>query len=194
MRSPAARLTPGASGTLDVAAGRRRQHDKLAVDHLDLARQHILAAEELRNVAVVRTGVDVARRPGLLDLALLHHHDDVGERDRLELGVGDVNEGDPKLALHAAQLLPHLHAKLFVQRGQRLVEQQHPRLGDRRAGQRDALLLAAGQLAGRRSANSVRRTFSIISVGGLVALGLRLPRTRSAKAMLSRTVRCGNSA
>ena len=47
---------------------------------------------------------------------------------------------------------------------------------------------------GRRSASSVRRTFSIISSAALPRSADDMPRTRSAKAMLSRTLRCGNSA
>ena len=139
--------------------------------------------------------IDVARRPGLLDLALLHHHHEIGERDRLELGVGDVNEGDAELALHPPQLLPHLHAELLVERGQRLVEQQHARLGDGGARQRHALLLAAGELRRQAVGELGQPHLFDHRVGGLAALGLfDMPRTRSAKAMLSRTVRCGNSA
>ena len=89
--------------------------------------------------------------------------------------MGDVNEGDPKLALHSPQLLPHLHPKLFVQRRKRLVEQQHPRLGDRRACQRHALLLAARQI-GRQPVRQLGQAHLFHHpIGGLVALGLRLP-------------------
>ena len=54
-----------------------------------------------------------------------------------------------------AKLAAHLQAQELVERRQRLVEQQHARVGDQRAGERDALLLAAGELApacARRSA------------------------------------------
>ncbi len=39
-------------------------------------------------------------------------------------------------------------AQLEVERAERFVEQQRARVVDQRAGQRDALLLAAGQLGG----------------------------------------------
>ena len=105
----------------------------------------------------------------------------IGERDRLELRVGDVDEGDAELALHAAQLLSHLHAQLLVERRQRLVEQQHPRLGDRRARQRDALLLAARQL-GRQAVGQLRQPHLFHHrVGGLVALRLATARAPAAQ-------------
>ena len=118
----------------------------LAIDRLDAARQHVLAAEEFRDVAVLGAVIDVAGRAGLADFALLHHHHEIGERDRFELGVGDVHEGNAELALHVAQLLAHLDAQELVERGKRLVEQEDARLGDGGAGERDALLLAAGEL------------------------------------------------
>ena len=85
-------------------------------------------------------------RRRLLDPALIHHHHEVGDGDRLQLRVGDVDERDPELPLHPAQFPPHLQAQELVQGGQGLVEQQDARLGDQRARQRDPLLLAAGQL------------------------------------------------
>ena len=44
--------------------------------------------------------------------------------------------------------MAHLDAELGVEIRQRFVEQQHARADDDRAGERDALLLAAGELAG----------------------------------------------
>jgi hypothetical protein len=61
-------------------------------------------------------------------------------------------EGDAGLALHALELHLHLLAEPPVERRQRLVEQQHPRLRRERAGERDALLLAAGELASAAAA------------------------------------------
>ena len=57
----------------------------------------------------------------------------------------------PRLPLQREQLVAHLHAQLRVEVRQRLVEQQHLRLDREGARERDALLLAAGELAGRRS-------------------------------------------
>ena len=61
--------------------------------------------------------------------------------------MGDEDEGDADLALDLLELDLHLLAQLEVERAERLVEQQHPGPVDQRAGQRDPLPLAAGQLA-----------------------------------------------
>ena len=75
-----------------------------------------------------------------------HDDDRVGDRDGLELGMRHVDEGDAELLLHAAQFAAHAQAQIFVERRQRLVEQQHARIGDQRARQRHPLLLAAREL------------------------------------------------
>ena len=51
-------------------------------------------------------------------------HDEVGERHRLVLAVGDVDEGDAELLLQALQLGAHLDAQERIERRERLVEQQ----------------------------------------------------------------------
>ena len=61
--------------------------------------------------------------------------------------MGDEDRRDLRLLLNAADFLTHLDAQARVQVGERLVEQQHLRLLDQRAGDRDALLLSAGELA-----------------------------------------------
>ena len=53
---------------------------------------------------------------------------------------------DPELELDPADLLAQRHAHLRVERGERLVEQQHARLDRERARQGDALLHAAREL------------------------------------------------
>jgi hypothetical protein len=68
-------------------------------------------------------------------------------RPSLLLVVRDVDGGDREPPLQVADLVPHLHAQLRVEVGQRLVEEQHARTDDDRARERDALLLAAGELA-----------------------------------------------
>ena len=60
--------------------------------------------------------------------------------------MGDEDEGDADLALDALQLDLHLLAQLEVEGAERLVEQEHARVVDERARQRDPLLLPAGQL------------------------------------------------
>ena len=77
---------------------------------------------------------------------VIHDDDEIGERQRLVLAVRHVHEADAELALEALQLLAHAHAQERVERGQRLVEQQHAGIGDERARKRHTLLLPAGEL------------------------------------------------
>ena len=108
--------------------------------------------------------------------------------------MGDVDRGDAELALQRADLLAQGDADLGVERRQRLVEQQDLRLDGEGAGQRHALLLAAGELVGIAPAQ--RRQLD-------QAEHLLDPRARSAsgrfatfrpKATFSATVMLGNSA
>ena len=57
--------------------------------------------------------------------------------------MSDEQGGRAEPLLQGADLLAQLQAHLGVERGQRLVEQQHPRLDGERPGQRDTLLLTA---------------------------------------------------
>ena len=91
--------------------------------------------------------VDLARRADLLDHALVHHDDAVGHRQRLFLVVRDHDRRDAEPLLQRADLAAQPHALQRVERRQRLVEQQQARRRRERARQRDALLLAARQLA-----------------------------------------------
>ena len=95
----------------------------------------------------------------------------------------------------AADLLAQRDADLGVERGQRLVEQQHLRLDRERAGEGDALLLAARQLV-RVAVALVGQVDELEQLADALAdVGLgRLPRPCSPKPMLSATVMFGNSA
>jgi hypothetical protein len=75
-----------------------------------------------------------------------HDCDAIAHRQRLFLIMRDKDEGDADRALQVLQLDLHLAPELLVERGKRLVEEQHLRLVDERPGQRHALLLAAGKL------------------------------------------------
>ncbi len=96
--------------------------------------------------------VDLDRCAGLLDAAAVQDGDPVAHGERLLLVVRDVQEGDAHLLLDALELELHLLAQLQVERAERLVQQQHLRLVDDRAGQRDPLPLAAGELRGPAAA------------------------------------------
>ena len=106
----------------------------------------------------------------------------------------DVDERDPDLVLDPLQLELHLLAQLQVERAERLVEEQHARVVDERAGERDALLLAAGELA-RLPVSPPREVDELEDLGTrvLISLFASLRRSRP-NATLSKTVMCGKSA
>jgi len=93
----------------------------------------------------------------------------------------------------AAQFGPYVEPRAGVQRRQRLVQQQQPRMGGQRAGQRDPLRLPAGQpprLDGRvvgqpHPLQQIRRARPRLGLGHAVAA--------RPKATLSSAVRCGKS-
>ena len=109
-----------------------------------------------------RPVVDLLRRGELLDDAAVHHRDAVGERQRLDLVVGDVDHGVAELLVQPLDLDPQLGAELGVEVGQRLVEEEHIDVAHQRPADRDALALAAGELrracarAAARSAGAPR--------------------------------------
>ena len=80
-------------------------------------------------------------------LASEHHHNPIGHGERLSLVVRHVDGGDANATLKFPNEITHLVAKSGVQVGQRLIEQQYPRLNDQRASQGDPLLLSTRQLA-----------------------------------------------
>ena len=124
--------------------------------------------------ALGRAVVDVTRRTDLQDLAGGHHGDAVRHGQRFFLVVGDEDEGDAGLVLQRLQLDLHLLAQLIVERGKRLVEQQHLRLRRERAGERNALLLTAGDLTGA-SVGKLLHAHEFQHLGNAgVDLGLRL--------------------
>ena len=113
----------------------------------DLAGQQVRGADEAGHEPRRRALVDIGRGADLLDAALVEDGQPVAHRERLLLVVGHVDERDADLLLDRLELDLHLLAELEVERPERLVEQQHARAVDERPGERDALALAAGQLA-----------------------------------------------
>ena len=106
----------------------------------------------------------------------------------------DVDERDADLALDPLQLGLHRLPELEVERAERLVEQQRPRVVDQGARQSDALLLAAGHLArpAPLTAGEVDELEHLADA--LVDLALATFLRRRPNATLSKTVMCGNSA
>ena len=97
---------------------------------------------------VLRGAVELERRADLLDVAGVQHHDLVGHGHRLDLVVGDVDHRLAELLVQLGDLEPHGAAQRRVEVRQRLVEQEGRGLAHDGAADRDALALAAGELAG----------------------------------------------
>ena len=151
--------------------------------------------EEVRHELGARALVEVGGRADLLDPAVVHHGDRVGHRHRLLLVVRDVHERDADLPLDALELDLQLLAQAQVERAERLVEQQRPRAVDERAGERDALLLAAGQLRGLALARAWPScTSSSASATRALDLGLGDLAALEPERDVLLDVRCGNSA
>src|SRR5206468_2244660 len=99
-------------------------------------------------------GEDIARRAAGDDGAVAQDDAVVRERERLEWLVRDVDHWHAEVA-DAAEEEEDALAERLIDRGQRLVEEQQARRRHERAGERDALPLAAGKR--RRGAVEQRR-------------------------------------
>ena len=144
---------------------------------------------------VGRALVEVLLRAHLPHGAVAHHHQPVGHGQRLLLVVRHHDRREPELALQLADLDAHLLAQLGVEVRERLVEQQHIGPEDERASQRDALLLAARELARQ----ALAQLLEAHEAQGLVDAAARSRPCRSLRisspnATFCATVRCGNSA
>src|ERR1700694_3167251 len=81
-----------------------------------------------------------------LDPSRVHDRDPVGYRERLILIVRDENGRDVQPALEVAELDLHLVTQRLIERREGLIEKQNRWFQNQGAGDRNALLLAAGQL------------------------------------------------
>ena len=107
---------------------------------------------------VARPVVELVRRIPLLDAAVVHDADLVGERERFVLVVRHQDRRGAARLDDVAHFERQALAQIDVEVGERLVEQQQIGLRRERAGERHALLLAAGELvrigvAGAREAH-----------------------------------------
>mgnify|MGYP003693904387 CR=1 FL=1 len=118
--------------------------------------------------------------------ALVEHADPVGDLERLFLVVRDEDRGDAHLALDAVDGAPQIDADLRVERAERLVEQQDFRAVRERAGERDALLLAAGQLPRHARAQACEVDELEQLLAAAAALVLRERRGSSGRTRCSR--------
>ena len=113
--------------------------------------QEIGPADESRGVRRGRPQINLARRGHLLQFARAHQGNAVGKRHGFVLIVRHEDEGDPHVALERLQFGLHLAAKIGVERGEGLIEQQEKGPVHQGARQRHALLLAAGEFRGSRA-------------------------------------------
>ena len=133
-----------AGGAADADVERRPVEDQLAGPDADGKGAGL--ADEARHEGRRRLVVDLGRRADLLDLAVVEDGDAVGELDRLFLVVGDEDGGVAGAVVDLAQPAAQLPPDLGVEGAEGLVEEEHARLDGERAGERDALALAAGEL------------------------------------------------
>ena len=110
------------------------------------AAQQVRVSDELRCVGSRRPAVDLARRRDLLQFSHAQQGDAVRHDHGFFLVVRHKHERDADFALQGLQLHLHLAAQVGVQRRERFVEQQQLRPVHQRAGQSDALLLAAADV------------------------------------------------
>ncbi|CAM5619120.1 hypothetical protein SBADM41S_04734 [Streptomyces badius] len=159
----------GPAAARDLAVG--RQNRQGAAGDLDRtgagqpARQPVHGADELGDERGGGAFVQLGRGCALLQAARVEDGDPVGHGERLLLVVGDEDGGDPERELKAADLLPESEPDLGIECRERLVQQQHPGAQGERAGQGDALLLAAGHLV-REAAAVVGQPDQVEEFGG----------------------------
>ncbi len=146
-------LGPGAAGA--EAAPRRRieRRGELPAQVRECAGVHRRVRQrDGRDKGVgVRVGGPVEQRVGRPDLAhLAQVHDRDAVRHVLDdrQVVGDEDEGQAVAGLHVLEQVEDLGLHRHVERGDGLVADDQLRVGDDRAGDRDALALAAGELVG----------------------------------------------
>jgi hypothetical protein len=147
-------MSSGRSNTSTALFDHRGRHNGVELAHFgrqqvragdDAAQKHPLP-DEIGDEARRRLVIEVVSAVPLLDPALAHDADFVGERERFVLVVGDEYGRDARALDDVANLEGKALAQVDVQVRERLVEQQQVRFRRQRARQRHALLLASGKL------------------------------------------------
>ena len=93
--------------------------------------------EKVHHERIGRMIEHLLRRARLFDPAVVHHDDPVGDFEGFFLIVRDEDGRQVNLFVQPAEPLPQLLPHLGVERPERLVEQQHPRLHRQGPGQGD---------------------------------------------------------
>ena len=139
-------------------AGRRRPSSTRFRDcllELRVGRHRgLLAAVAEHRVDDLRHRELRARLRAHLDVAVAQHGDLVAQRHHVLEDVRDEHDADLAVAQHAQRVEQQLGA-LLAERGGRLVEDQHARLGEQRPGDLDQLALGERQLLEPRAQRDV---------------------------------------
>ena len=134
------------------AAERRRLVERDLAEHAAGAAPGHLGGEQVRRAergprrGARGTAVELGGLAVGDDPAAVEQRHRVGERQRLVLVVGHEHRRRLGPGEHVGDVAAQVDAQRRVERGERLVEQHQRRADRERAGERDPLLLAAGQL------------------------------------------------
>ena len=109
--------------------------------------EQIAVADKSGHEGRGRALIQILLPPHLLHPPGLHHHQPIGHRHGLLLVMGDHDGGEVAVALQQPDFAPDLLTQLGIQIGQRLIEQQQPRMDGQGPGDGHTLLLPAGELA-----------------------------------------------
>ena len=125
----------------------------------------------------------------------VEHGHAVAEADRLVDVVGHEHDRLVQPALQLEQLVLQAQAHDRIDRAERLVHQQHRRIGGERTGDADALLLTARQLGrvARRELGLEADEIHQLLDPLVRTRALSQPSSSGTVAMLRAIVRCGNS-
>ena len=109
---------------------------------------HGRRADERRDEQVRGTPEQGLRRVHLLQDAVTQNGDTLAERHRLDLVVRDVDRRHAETVVETRELAAHRDAQLGIEVRERFVHEERLRLAHHRAAHRNALALAARELAG----------------------------------------------
>ena len=136
------------AGQRDALAGKRDAHAVADAHEAGVEKVHLRRADQPGDEFIDGIVVQVLRGVRLLHEPLAHDDDAGAHRHRLDLVVGDVEEGGAQPRVQLGDLGAHLRAQAAVQIGERLVQQKDLRLAHERAAERDALALPGGERLG----------------------------------------------
>src|SRR5882762_6002582 len=134
-------ITPASSPPASTSMKKISTIEDPSVRHPEVGIDHLLVAAHF-----------VGRAIGELAAVVEHHHA-VGDVHYHAHVVLDQHDGGAVVVVDVEDEAAHVLLFLEVHAGHRLVEQQHRRLGGKRAAQLDALLQPVGQPPDRRLAN-----------------------------------------